>query len=121
MGQFGEFTGRKSATLGSSRATAQTASAPLVAWLPHAAVGLLDHDRSIFWTFARKAGELCLQEFRVGSLTLRGVRSMSQVAAAPGATDLQAELSRLYAESGDPEVFSRSLLSFLDELGRKVK
>lgn len=46
---------------------------------------------------------------------------MSQVAAISGGTDLQAELSRLYAESGDPEVFGRSLLSFLDELGRKVK
>jgi signal transduction histidine kinase len=46
---------------------------------------------------------------------------MSQVAVISGGTDLQAELSRLYAESGDPEVFGRSLLSFLDELGRKVK
>jgi signal transduction histidine kinase len=46
---------------------------------------------------------------------------MSQVAAAPGAIELQSELARLYAESGDPEVFGRSLLSFLDELGRKVK
>ncbi len=46
---------------------------------------------------------------------------MSQLAAVPGSVDLESELSRLYAESGDPEVFGRSLLSFLDELGRKVK
>lgn len=47
---------------------------------------------------------------------------MSQTATVgANASDLQAELSRLYAESGDPEVFGRSLLSFLDELGRKVK
>jgi signal transduction histidine kinase len=46
---------------------------------------------------------------------------MPQFAATQGAVDLQSELSRLYEESGDPEVFGRSLLSFLDELGRKVK
>ena len=40
---------------------------------------------------------------------------MSQTATVgANASDLQAELSRLYAESGDPEVFGRSLLSFLE-------
>lgn len=35
--------------------------------------------------------------------------------------DLKAELERLYHESGDPDDFGRSLLGFLDELGRRVK
>lgn len=35
--------------------------------------------------------------------------------------DLKAELDRLYQESGDPDEFGRSLLGFLDELGRRIK
>jgi len=35
--------------------------------------------------------------------------------------DLKAELDRLYHESGDPDDFGRSLLGFLDELGRRIK
>lgn len=35
--------------------------------------------------------------------------------------DLKAELERLYRESGDPDDFGRSLLGFLDELGRRIK
>ena len=35
--------------------------------------------------------------------------------------DLKSELERLYTESGDPDDFGRSLLGFLDELGRRVK
>ena len=35
--------------------------------------------------------------------------------------DLKSELDRLYRESGDPDDFGRSLLGFLDELGRRVK
>lgn len=35
--------------------------------------------------------------------------------------DLKAELDRLYRESGDPDDFGRSLLGFLDELGRRIK
>lgn len=37
------------------------------------------------------------------------------------AIELKGELERLYQQSGDPDAFGRSLLSFLDELGRKVR
>ena len=37
------------------------------------------------------------------------------------AIELKAELERLYQQSSDPDAFGRSLLSFLDELGRKVR
>ncbi len=46
---------------------------------------------------------------------------MTQSAQNQASVDLQAELDRLYQESGDPEAFGRSLLGFLDDLGRKVK
>lgn len=35
--------------------------------------------------------------------------------------DLKSELERLYRESSDPDDFGRSLLGFLDEVGRRVK
>ena len=46
---------------------------------------------------------------------------MTHPAKAKGGMDLKSELDRLYRESGDPEEFGRSLLGFLDELGRRVK
>ncbi|NVB38678.1 HAMP domain-containing histidine kinase [Pseudenhygromyxa sp. WMMC2535] len=46
---------------------------------------------------------------------------MSQHAHEQDAVELKAELDRLYEQSGDPDIFGRSLLSFLDQLGRKVR
>ncbi|EDM78107.1 developmental sensor histidine kinase SasS [Plesiocystis pacifica SIR-1] len=46
---------------------------------------------------------------------------MSQTALDQSVVDLKAELERLYDQSQDPNAFGRSLLSFLDELGRKVR
>jgi signal transduction histidine kinase len=46
---------------------------------------------------------------------------MPQRAEAKSGMDLKSELERLYRESGDPDDFGRSLLGFLDELGRRVR